>query len=235
MEGALEGPNAFVVIIAAIMALVFFVGPLYAVPALFLLVLLGAFWSPFAAAICGRIARKRGLIPGNEYISTHGNEYIKAGFASSFWLFVPWLYLVYRMIGKPLAHRSVIVAYAILFPLWMYGTWVPAFGLSWTFFRGDDRIWGPFDKLGEGYELSGAILTSTIAIAVPVIALILWAVLLWQMIRIYRNYRRGALNPAQSASIEPVYLRPFKYTAATFVLTWVAVIYIAITMLLNGW
>ena len=210
--------NAFEIIIATILV-AFFVPPMLAVPALFLLIPLGIVWAPFAAAICGKIARKRGLDPGDGYI--------KAGLSSSFWLFVPWIYLVSRMRGKPLPHTLVVAAYCMLFLMWMFGTWVPAFGLSLLFFGSNDGIWGPFDKLGEKYELSGAILTSTIAIAWPVITLMLWAVLLRQMYHLYRNYRRGALNASQSASIEPVYLRPFKYTIATFLLTLVAVIILA--------
>ena len=217
--------NAFEIIIATILV-AFFVPPMLAVPALFLLIPLGIVWAPFGAAICGKIARKRGL----DLDLDLGDEYIKAGLSSSFWLFAPWIYLVSRMRGKPLPHTLVIAAYCALFLLWMFGTWVPSFGLSWLFFRGDDRVWGPFDKLGEKYELSSAILTSTIAIAVPIIALILWAVSLRQAYRLYRNYRRGAVSASQSASIEPVYLRPFKYAMATFVLTWVAVIYVATTM-----
>lgn len=222
MADIFANANVFEVIFIIPLALAFFVGASLAVLALLLLMPLGILWMPFAAAICGTIARKRGLDPGDGYI--------KAGLSSSFWLFVPWIYLVSRMRGKPLPHGLVIAAYCALFLLWMFGTWVPAFGLSWLFFRGDDRVWGPFDKLGEQYELSGAILTSIIAIALPIVALILWAVSLWQMSRRYRNYRRGALNASQSASIEPVYLRPFKCTIATFVLTWVAVIYVTTTM-----
>ena len=222
MAEAFAGLNVFEVIIVITLALAFFVGTPLAVLALLLLIPLGIVWAPFAAAICGKVARERGLKPGDGYI--------KAGLSSSFWLFVPWIYLVSRMRGKPLPHTLVIAAYCTLFLLWMFGTWVPSFGLSWTFFRGDDRVWGPFDQLGEQYGLYGAILTSTIAIAVPIVTLILWAVSLWQMSRRYRNYRRGALNASQSASIEPVYLRPFKCTIATFVLTWVAVIYVIATM-----
>lgn len=215
MADAYAGLNAFEAIIFTI-STVIASAMIYAVAALLLLIPLGIVWAPFAAAICGKIARKRGLDPGDGYI--------KAGLSSSFWLFVPWIYLVSRMRGKPLPHTLVVAAYCVLFLSWMFGTWVPAFGLSLLFFRGDERTWGPFDQLGEKYELSGAILTSTIAIALPVITLMLWAVLLRQMYRLYRNYRRGALNASQSASIEPVYLRPFKYTIATFVLTLVVVI-----------
>ena len=218
----MAGLNAFQIIIATVSGLAFGIGTPLAVLALLLLIPLGIVWAPFGAAICGRIARKRGLDPGDEYII--------AGLASSFWLFVPWIYLVSRMRGKPLPHTLVFIAYTMLFLLWMFGTWVPALVLSWTFFRGDERVWGPFDKLGEQYELSGAILTSTIAIAVPIVTLMLWALLLWQMSRHYRNYRRGGVNASQSASIESVYLRPFKYTMATFVLTWVSVIYVGTTM-----
>ena len=222
MADILANFNVFEIILLVPLVLAFSVGAPLAVLALFLLIPLGIVWMPFAAAICGIIARKRGL--------DSSDGYIKAGLSSSFCLFVPWIYLVSRMCGKPLPHTLVIAAYCVLFLLWAFGTWVPAFVLSGIFFWTDGDPFGPFNKLGEQYELSSAILTSIIAIAVPVITLILWAVLLRQMYRLYRNYRRGALNASQSASIEPVYLRPFKCTIATFVLTWVAVIYVITTM-----
>ena len=224
MADILANANVFEVIVLIPLALAFFVGAsLYlAVLALLLLIPLGIVWMPFAAAICGIIARKRGLDPGDGYI--------KAVLSSSFWLFVPWFYLVSRMCGKPLPHTLVIAAYCVLFLLWAFGTWVPAFVLSGIFFWTDGDPFGPFNKLGEQYELFSAILTSTIAIAVPFATLMLWAILLRQMYRIYRNYRRGGVNASQSASIEPVYLRPFKCTIATFVLTLVAVIYVTTTM-----
>ena len=218
----MAGLNAFQIIIATVSGLAFGIGTPLAVLALLLLIPLGIVWAPFAAVICGRIAHKRGL--------DLGDEYIKAGLASSFWLFVPWIYLVSRMRGKPLPHALVIAAYCVLFLLWMFGTWVPALVLSSIFFWTDGDPFGPFNKLGEQYELSSAILTSAIAIAVPIIALILWAVSLRQIFRRYRNYRRGVVNASQSASIESVYLRPFKYTMATFVPTWVSVIYVGTTM-----
>ena len=213
--------NAFEVIFYTFGGFIIFFAPVLGFVALFFLVVASLLWSPFAAAICGRIARKNGLDP-------EPNEYGRAGFVCSCYLFVPWVYLISRMRGKPLDAALVIVAYFMLFPLWMFGTFFPAIGLSWALFWAENGAFGPFGSLKGLYDPSDTILSLVFSIAPALIALALWAISLWKICRAYRRYRRGTLPTSQSALIDRTYLRPFQYTLLSFALVWIPYIYILV-------
>lgn len=213
--------NVFEAVFYAFGGFIFFSAPILAFVALFFLVVASLLWAPFAAAICGRIARKNFLDP-------EPHKYTKAGLICSCCLFGPWVYLVSRMRGKPLADGLVIVAYFMLFPLWMFGTFFPALELSWALFWSENAKFGPFGRLKELYHPNDAILTLIFSTAPALIVLALWAISLWRMGRIYRNYRRGSLRRSQSALIDRTYLRPFQYTLLSFALVWIPYIYILV-------
>lgn len=221
MAGLNVDLNAFDVIFYTFMGFIIFSAPVLAFVALFLLVVGSLLWSPFAAAICGRIARKNGL-------DHEPNEYSRAGFVCSCYLFWPWVYLVSRMRGKPLDDGLVIVAYFVLFPLWMFGTFFPALELSWAFFWAENATFGPFGSLKERYALADAIWSLIFSMAPALIALVIWAISLWKICRIYRKYRRGTLPMSQSALIDRAYLRPFQYTLLSFALVWIPYLFIFI-------
>ena len=77
-----------------------------------LLQFLGLPWAPFAAWICGRSARKKGLD-----IRRHA----LAGALYSALLFWPWVYFILRMNGRNAPSALVRLFYISVFGLWMVG------------------------------------------------------------------------------------------------------------------
>ena len=85
----------------------------------FLLLPCGVLWSPVGAAICGIIARKRGLSP---------QRYTALGALYSALFFFPWLYLVLRMLGRRVPHFIVVLFYAVVLLGWLVSIVVTAVG-----------------------------------------------------------------------------------------------------------
>ena len=74
----------------------------------------GILWSPFAALICALIASIRGLPI---------RRCALAGAVYSILLFLPWVYLVARMLGKSIPKQVVVAVYILLYGVvWLYGT-----------------------------------------------------------------------------------------------------------------
>ncbi len=82
----------------------------------FAVVLLMAFslpWAPFAALICALIARARGLPVG---------YYAKIGALYSALLFLPWVYLVARMLDKTIPNILIRIGYVLLYVVWLFAS-----------------------------------------------------------------------------------------------------------------
>ena len=65
-------------------------------------------WTPFAALICARIARRRGL--SIKRPALHGAIY-------SFILFVPWLHLTRQMRGDPITRENIDLTHTLTYVL----------------------------------------------------------------------------------------------------------------------
>ena len=72
---------------------------------------IGWIWAPFAALVCGHVARARGL---------EARKFAAVGALYSTLFFWPWVYLVLRMHGRtvptPMIRGAYIVLYAVIWP-----------------------------------------------------------------------------------------------------------------------
>ena len=108
------------------------INAMLAIPALLLLVVIApagivsTLWAPLGALICALIARRRGLSP---------RRYALAGAAFSALFFLPWVYLVARMLGWVIPKPLVVLSYAILYLMWIQGPFQLSYG-AWA--DGDD-------------------------------------------------------------------------------------------------
>ena len=100
----------------------------------FLVALPGLAWSPFAALIAWRLARRRGL---------SGGRYALVGAAYSVFLLVPWLYLAVSLLGRRPPGFVVQLIYRLLYFAWLvgpivfWGQYMAGIGVLWL-----DFIWG---------------------------------------------------------------------------------------------
>ena len=81
-------------------------------PVLILLVFLfvfGLLWAPIGAFICNRIARKRGL---------DADRYTMTGLGYSALFFLPWIYLVARMLDRRIPSVIIYLVYALFYLSW---------------------------------------------------------------------------------------------------------------------
>ena len=78
--------------------------------AIFGLIFVGLVWTPFAAAICLIVARARRL---------GGEGWGKAGAQYSLLFFLPWVWLVLRMMGVPIPAAVARAGFALLYCLWL--------------------------------------------------------------------------------------------------------------------
>ena len=87
---------------------------LFLLPLVFVVLgmVVGWLWAPFAALICGRVARAKGL---------ERRRYARAGALYSVLFFWPWVYLILQMRGKAvpsfLVRGMYILLYAVIWPL----------------------------------------------------------------------------------------------------------------------
>ena len=77
---------------------------------IFGLIFVGLIWTPFAAAICLIVARARRL---------GGEGWGKAGAQYSLLFFLPWVWLVLRMMGVPIPAAVARAGFALLYGLWL--------------------------------------------------------------------------------------------------------------------
>lgn len=89
---------------------------------------IGWIWAPFAALICARVARTRGL---------DSRRFAAAGAIYSILFFWPWVYLLLRMYGRSVPGSVIrwayIILYAVIWPISAVGFFHAAFFLPhWT-------------------------------------------------------------------------------------------------------
>ena len=108
MSDTFFGALYFGFIIATIIAAYFAVG----------LQILSLPWTPFAAWICARSARKKGL---------DVRRHALAGALYSALMFCPWVYFILRMNGKRVPAALVRLFYISVYASWMFGS------IFWTF------------------------------------------------------------------------------------------------------
>ncbi|MXY99205.1 hypothetical protein F4Y93_00650, partial [Candidatus Poribacteria bacterium] len=79
------------------------------------LVIIGIAWTPFAAVATAIVAKKRELtaLPSDP----SAGDYALAGALHSALLLFPWIYLIARILGRPLPVLMVIVAYSATYLL----------------------------------------------------------------------------------------------------------------------
>lgn len=73
------------------------------------LLILGVLWTPFAVFICRRIAHARGLD-----VDSYGGA--GAGYSALF--FLPWIYLVVRMLDRNPPSVLIRASYVLLYVCW---------------------------------------------------------------------------------------------------------------------
>ena len=164
---------------------------LWAVSAAFLLPIwlqiLGLPWAPFAAWICARSARKKGLDVRRHAI---------AGALYSALLFWPWVYFILRMNGKTVPAALVRLFYISVYASWMLGA------VFWTF------IWAIIFHPGTDslYEFSNP----WVALSYMTHFLVLANVIAWLVsLRMLLRRRRAAGSGNRSdALIAREYLTP---------------------------
>ena len=76
--------------------------PLIAEGILRLLAWIGLAWMPFAAVVTGLVARKKGISP---------LPYAIGGSMLSTLLFVPWVYLIIRLLNRSIPSFIVLIGY----------------------------------------------------------------------------------------------------------------------------
>ena len=162
-----------------------------AIPALLLLVVIApagivsTLWAPLGALICALIARRRGLSP---------RRYALAGAAFSALFFLPWVYLVARVLGWVIPKPLVVLSYAILYLMWIQGPFQLSYG-AWA--DGDDlypnALWLCM-WLGNILAMMASVLLMTPPIAKKI-----------------NPFRRasGDGGPIRDTLPNPVYLLPF--------------------------
>ena len=150
-----------------------------------LLQFLGLPWAPFAAWICGRSARKKGL---------DVRRHALAGALYSALLFWPWVYFILRMNGRNAHSALVRLFYISVFGLWMVG------GVIMTLFLAVVLT----TEIELNYAPSSAqSLLASMMYAVPLLNLALWV---FSLIRFLR--RRKSASGGSGALIGREYLIP---------------------------
>lgn len=106
---------------------------------LILLLVAGILWSPFAALICGAMARRRGLPAG---------RYARAAWSYSAQFLIPWTYLVAVLQGNPTNRQTSRIDYIFIYALWTVIA-LGAFGVFWGAFIHVDGDYGPFGDYAQ--------------------------------------------------------------------------------------
>ena len=172
-------------------------GPIIVAATALLLVVFGVVFSPFAAWICVSIARSRSLDP---------RKYVMASVVYSVLFFLPWIYLVVRMHGRSVPRILVLLAYVILYGVWVYGSVLFSF-MMWVILK--DPV--PFlDDLERNHDMlmASRYLTSL----VPNISTLLLSVILMAdklpITPLYYRRKQHQL-PMENLLIHPVHIMPF--------------------------
>ena len=166
-----------------------FLTPLF-VPALVTLVgvapagAVSLLWAPFGALVCAVLARRRGLSP---------RRYAFAGAAHSAFFFLPWVYLVARMLGWVIPKPLIAIPYAVLYAAWLQGP----FQLSYD-------SWTGFDDLYPNALWLCVWLGNILTMMVSMLLMMSIA----KRINPFRHESR-AVVPVRDTLPNPVYLMPF--------------------------
>ena len=184
-----------------------------------LLALLGLLWSPFAAMICARAARERGL---------DSSLFAQKGFAFSILYLIPCFVLLARIQGGATTSRGFMLATYIC----VYGIWLVAGIIGLIYFTAGevDRVIINPMHFGDRGDL-GALLWLAPA---PIINIFLWVVSLRSLIRRDRRDREkrssAASSPARAYTDHPdvsaagiipdrAYTNPFGFSLTGSVIT----------------
>lgn len=76
------------------------------------LAVLSLVWAPFAASICALIAKRNKL---------SASRYAITGAAYSILFFIPWVYLLTKLLKRPLPVSMIRLGYFFLYTLWILG------------------------------------------------------------------------------------------------------------------
>ena len=153
-----------------------------------LLQFLGLPWAPFAAWICARSARKKGL---------NVRRHAVAGALYSALLFWPWVYLILRMNGRNVPAILIRLFYISVFTAWMLGAVFWMLILAILYHPGTDSL----------YEISNP----WVMISYMLYALVLANVIAWliSLMTLRKRRRRDLGSEAlASALIAREYLAP---------------------------
>lgn len=164
----------------------------------FILIVVGALWSPFAGLICANIARNKGA----DIL-----RYRKEGTQASLHQFLPWLYVVSLMRERPVSEQVVRLGYIIIYALWFLGPigmWV-AVALLTMFTSVED-----LDAGSAGVKA----LWVVVYVAIAVFNGSVWYRSLQALHRFHHSQRTAvsSLNP----TIHEGYLKVFKYSVASY-------------------
>lgn len=167
-----------------------------------LLLTVGLLWSPFAAFICNRIAKRRGL---------DADAFIGAGCGYSILFFLPWVYLVGRMNGGHFSRGAIVLVYVIVFALWL-GLIIGYIDYWWTY----GYIFDSHEL--ERHGLGKAIALTVIWIGAVVGNFAAWFFTLRALIRTDRADSRRTISNPRDILPGGIYIYPFG-----FLLTWLIV------------
>ena len=164
-----------------------------------LLQILGLPWAPFAAWICARSARKKGL---------DVRRHAVAGALYSALLFWPWVYFILRMNGRNVPVVLIRLFYISVYASWMLGFVIITLGGAIAAHPGIERM----------YEFSNP----RVAASYFVYCLFIANLVTW-FVSLVRFLKRRRANPDVSradALIDREYLTPPALMIATATLVW---------------
>ena len=160
---------------------------------------LGLPWAPFAAWVCARSARKKGL---------DVRRHAVAGALYSALLFWPWVYFILRMNGRNVPVVLIRLFYISVYASWMLGFVIITLGGAIAVHPGIERM----------YEFSNPKVVASYFIYCLFIAnLVMW------FVSLVRFLKRRRANPDVSradALIDREYLTPPALMIATVTLVW---------------
>ena len=164
-----------------------------------LLQIFGLPWAPFAAWICARSARKKGL---------DVRRHAVAGALYSALMFWPWVYFILRMNGRDVPAVLIRLFYIAVFAAWMLGAVFWMLILAIANHPGTDSL----------YEFSNPwVILSYMEYALVLASAIAWFVSL-RMLRKRRRRASGSENRSD-AMIGREYLTPLAFAAVSMAIT----------------
>ena len=158
-----------------------------------MLALFGVVWTPVGAIICAVIARSKGLSPG---------RYAMIGALYSVLSFLPWVYLVFRMLNGRISNLAIRLVYIVLYGM----VWPAGFVLAISILAYEEA---PYATV----VIWACLLFSGAALVITATRMMLW----------HSAYPRRTTD---DMLIDYPYLLPFAYPPAA-VLFLVATLFIA--------